>query len=239
MLKWSIASVCLVLGTVVGLVASPLQSGKTTTTPPLVQGEMPSYRGVVKRVLPGVVSIESKPLTVVKGVQPAPKRKSLPDDFRIPEEFRKYFDQFDQFDIPQPRPQGGFGSGFVIDPKGVILTNHHVVQGAEQVVIQLHDGRKLVSKDIKSDPTTDLAIIRVDVKTPLTALEIGNSDEMQIGDRVLAVGLRSASSARSPPESSAARAAACGPPPMATSCKPMPPSIQATAAVRSSTCMAK
>ena len=86
----------------------------------------------------------------------------------------------------------GFGSGFFVDPKGVILTNYHVVDGADQVDVQLHDGRKFTSKDIKGDRQTDLAIVRSTPRTPLPVLELGDSDAMEIGDRVLAVGARSA-----------------------------------------------
>src|SRR5207249_3938319 len=82
----------------------------------------------------------------------------------------------------------GFGSGFLVDPKGVVLTNYHVVDGAEQVEVTLQNGRKFVSKDIKTDPKTDLAIVRIEAKEPLPYLELGNSDGMEIGDRVLAVG---------------------------------------------------
>ena len=89
-------------------------------------------------------------------------------------------------------PVHGFGSGFIIDPKGVILTNYHVVAGADTVEVTLNDGRKFTSKDIKTDPKTDLAIVRLDAKANLPFLEMGDSDQMEIGDRVLASALRSA-----------------------------------------------
>src|SRR5205823_5715105 len=83
----------------------------------------------------------------------------------------------------------GFGSGFIVDPKGVVLTNNHVVDGATEVEVTLHDGRKFTSKDIKTDEKTDLAIVRLDTKgASLPYLELGDSASMEIGDRVLAVG---------------------------------------------------
>ena len=82
----------------------------------------------------------------------------------------------------------GFGSGFLVDPKGVVLTNYHVVAGATEAEIQMQDRRRFVSKDIKGDPKTDLAIVRIETKKPLPFLELGDSDTMEIGDRVLAVG---------------------------------------------------
>src|SRR5205085_2615933 len=75
------------------------------------------------------------------------------------------------------------------DPKGVVLTNFHVVGGADQVEVQLKDGRKFLSKDIHGDRKTDLAIVRIKAgDEPLPFLELGDSDAMEIGDRVLAVG---------------------------------------------------
>jgi serine protease Do len=82
----------------------------------------------------------------------------------------------------------GFCSGFIVHPKGFIVTNNHVVEGAERAMVHLRDGRKFYSKDIKTDPKTDLAIIRLDVKVALPSLDFGDSDLMEIGDRVLAVG---------------------------------------------------
>src|SRR5262249_25614627 len=88
----------------------------------------------------------------------------------------------------QELPRHGFGSGFFIDPAGVILTNFHVVNGADQVSVYLQDGRVLQSRNIKVDGRTDLAVIILDSKGPFPILELGDSDDMQIGDHVLAVG---------------------------------------------------
>jgi serine protease Do len=92
---------------------------------------------------------------------------------------------FDQEDLV---PQQSFGSGFIIDPKGVVLTNFHVVDGADRVEVTLKDGRKFTSKEIKGDRKNDLAIIRVSPGSQLPYLQLGDSDAMEIGDRVLAVG---------------------------------------------------
>src|SRR5438132_1210806 len=85
-------------------------------------------------------------------------------------------------------PQQSFGSGFLIDPKGVVLTNFHVVDGADRVEVTLKDGRKYISKEIKGDRKNDLAIVRFTPGSPLPHLQLGDSDAMEIGDRVLAVG---------------------------------------------------
>src|SRR5206468_12790803 len=83
----------------------------------------------------------------------------------------------------------GFGSGFFVDSSGVVATNFHVIEGAEVAIVQLQDGRKFTSKNIRSDRRTDVALIILDVKDEkFPSLEFGDSDAMEIGDRVLAVG---------------------------------------------------
>jgi serine protease Do len=139
---------------------------------PAVPKEMTSYRDVVKRVLPAVVSIEARQKAMAAAA-------GLPRGFRSP---------FGHLPLPDQAPRHAFGSGFVVDPAGVICTNAHVVDGADEVEVQLQDGRKFTSRDIKRDPKTDLAIVRVEVKEPLPTLSWGDSNALEVGDRVLAVG---------------------------------------------------
>lgn len=145
--------------------------------------EVGSYRDVVKKVLPAVVSIEAR-----AKVAPGKGRPPVIDDPRIPEEHRRFFEEFRN--LPElPELPKGFGSGFVVDANGIVVTNNHVVAGAETVIVHLHDGRKLTSKEIRTDRRTDLAVIFLDAKAgPFPFLELGDSDAMEIGDRVLAVG---------------------------------------------------
>ncbi len=154
-----------------------------------------SYREIVKHALPAVVSIESiaHPAKTMKQASAKTERGAVPNIPGLPDEFRRFFDM-----VPTPEGKGfghvphegrlGSGSGFIIDPTGVIVTNFHVVNGADQVEVTLKDGRKFLSKNIKVDPKTDLAIIRLDTKEKLPTLEWGDSSTMEIGDRVLAVG---------------------------------------------------
>jgi serine protease Do len=153
--------------------------------------ELTTYRDVVKRVLPAVVSIEAKgkPRTASAKLPPG----QLPPSFNmpgLPEELRKELEKFQREQPPAPDmgPGRAFGSGFVVDPKGVILTNDHVVRNADEVEVRFEDGRKFVSKDIKKDPKTDLAIVRIESKEPLPYLKLADSSTAEIGDRVLAVG---------------------------------------------------
>jgi serine protease Do len=172
----------LVLGAMLGaFLAGPLLQGQAPVAPAIPR-ELTSYRDIVKKLLPAVVSIESR-----AKVAPAERRRRGPRNDDVPEEFRRFFN-FESDGDEAPEPRGGFGSGFIADAKGVILTNYHVVDGASQVVVQLSDGRKFTSKDVKVDPKTDLAIVRIEAPGALPFLELGDSDAMEIGDRVLAVG---------------------------------------------------
>ena len=90
-------------------------------------------------------------------------------------------------DQAQGEPQGGLGSGVIISATGYILTNNHVVEGADEIEVVLADGRKAKAKVIGTDPDTDLAILKIELdKLPVIAL--GNSDALQVGDPVLAIG---------------------------------------------------
>lgn len=158
------------------LLARPL-SAPVSAEPPTTG----SYRDLVKRVAPAIVSIE------VTKVKSATSSRRRPGD-----EPRGGPDELEDEIFPRPREPRGrpgqFGSGAIIDPRGIVITNFHVVQGAAEVRVTLHDGRVLTSRQVFGDPKSDLAIIKLDVKSPLPSLEFGNSDDMEIGDRVLAFG---------------------------------------------------
>jgi serine protease Do len=197
MKRWPIVLAGLLVAGLAGawLFSSGLQG--QSSPPPVFPKELTSYRDVVKAVLPAVVSIRSMPkatttTTREKSAQPRrrPRMQDLPG---IPEEFRKFFEGMEEgpnfeFDPEDVVPQQSFGSGFIIDPKGVVLTNYHVVDGADRVEVTLKDGRKFISKEIKGDRKNDLAIVRISAGSPLPYLQLGDSDAMEIGDRVLAVG---------------------------------------------------
>jgi serine protease Do len=187
MLRWSIALSCFLIGGLAGgLVVGPYLQGQTA---PLLTApkELTSYHGIVKVVLPAVVSIQGHAKPKLTSDRNGNRRRS-PFNGRVPEEFRRFFEEFGDNAPDEDVPQVGFGSGFLVDPKGVILTNYHVVGGADSVDILLQDGRKFTTRDIHGDRKTDLAIVRISSSESLPYLELGDSDAMEIGDRVLAVG---------------------------------------------------
>lgn len=97
---------------------------------------------------------------------------------------------WEQFFMPPgaQREVTGLGSGFIVDARGLILTNEHVVRGADDVVVTLPDGRELEAVVVGTDDVTDLALLRVDAQTPLPAAPLGDSDELIIGEWVVAIG---------------------------------------------------
>jgi serine protease Do len=173
MQRWPLVVTSLALGALAGasLNNTFLQGRDAPAAAP--PPERTSYRDVVKKVLPAVVSIEAKARAA------RPKRRADPPEDRKPSA---------EMWPAAPDDSSNFGSGVLVDAKGVVLTNYHVVEDSDQVEVQLPDGRKFLSRDIRSDPKTDLAVIRVESKRPLPFLELGDSDAMEIGDRVLAVG---------------------------------------------------
>ena len=137
--------------------------------------------------------------TVVKiSISSKPRRVQMPEGTLNRENpfegtpFERFFDNDPQlrgFGFRQyTPPRQGVGSGVIIDSKGLILTNNHVVEDADEVVVELADGREFKATDIKTDPRTDLAVVRIETDQPLPAATLGDSDKLEIGDWVLAVG---------------------------------------------------
>lgn len=173
----------------------PLQAQQRTVEPPAAsaaaehaQALSDAFHSAADSVLPAVVTIKStsKPRVanrrqVPRGINPF--RGTPYEDFFGDEEF---------FGLPMPEQGGqrreGTGSGVIIKSNGLILTNNHVVQGADEVVVELSDGRSFRATDIRTDRQTDLAILRIEADEPLPAARLGDSDAAEIGDWVLAIG---------------------------------------------------
>jgi serine protease Do len=105
--------------------------------------------------------------------------------------FEEFFDDFFDDEGPDgmPRRVSSLGSGFVIDPSGLIVTNNHVIEGADEIIINFINGTKLkVTKILGHDPKTDLALLKVEPKKPLTAISFGDSSKLRVGDWVMAIG---------------------------------------------------
>jgi serine protease Do len=192
MSRWPIALVSLIVGgaggALIGSAALVGQAPQTTNLPK----EMASYRDVVKQVLPAVVSIVSRPKVVAQKEKKSPQRRPHIEMFPgLPDEFRRFFPDLDGegSDLPDEMPEmRSQGSGFIVDPKGIVVTNNHVVAGMGRIEVFTTDGRTFWSTDVKRDPKNDLAIVRIKTSSSLPYLRWGDSDSMEIGDRVLALG---------------------------------------------------
>lgn len=138
-----------------------------------------SYAPVVKQTAPAVVNIYTKRV-VRQAASPL-----LSDPF-----FRRFFGDVVPHGMPQERVQNSLGSGVIVGADGTVVTNHHVIKGADEVTVVLSDRREFEARILGSDERTDLAILKIDLPkgTTLPALPMGDSDALEVGDLVIAVG---------------------------------------------------
>jgi Do/DeqQ family serine protease len=136
-----------------------------------------SYADIVNKVAPAVITIHSQ-----MRVRQPQQYPFMDDPF-----FRQFFGDRNMPQQQAPQQRQGLGSGVIIDANGYILTNHHVIDGAEQIKVDLNDGRSFDAKLVGADPPSDLAVLKVDV-SGLPVLVLGDSDRARVGDVVLAIG---------------------------------------------------
>ena len=145
-----------------------------------------AFRRVIKSVQPAVVAVR-----IEADRERADVRTELPDMFdNMPEGMRRQFErQFRGLRRRNPDiPDQNAGSGVIIDPTGVVLTNNHVVEDASRVFVVLDDGRELQAREWKTDPASDLAVVYLEGEQDLPSAPLGDSDAVEIGDWVLAFG---------------------------------------------------
>ncbi|WP_290783351.1 trypsin-like peptidase domain-containing protein, partial [Arenimonas sp.] len=170
------------------LPAAQAQAPAAAPSPPLVS--LPDFTLLVERAGPAVVNIEAT--SGGTGLQDSAQiDQPMPED--VPEIFRRFFGQPGQPGQPGlpggPGPRGGVsqGTGFLISADGYVLTNHHVVEGADDIVVRLDDRNELKAKLVGSDPLSDIALLKVDGKG-LPVLKIGDSRGLKPGQWVVAIG---------------------------------------------------
>ena len=180
--KWSIVGwtlVCILGGFGLATLVSPV-SAPTAQTGALMQGAPSSFSPLAKQASPSVVNIST--VKVVKG------RGQIPMPFGPNDPFKDFFDRFFRDQMPKDFKQQSLGTGFIIDKDGFILTNYHVVEKADEIKVKLSDERELTAKVIGRDPKTDLALIKVDSDGSFTPLPLGDSDKLEVGEWVVAIG---------------------------------------------------
>jgi len=142
-----------------------------------------NFADIVEESIPAVVNIE----TTRFGERPDPEvqRGQMPED--MPELFRRFFEPYGE-GMPRGRPdRRGGGSGFIVRENGLIITNHHVVEDADEIIVRLADRREFVAELIGSDAETDIAVLRIDAEE-LPTLSFGDSSALRPGEWVIAIG---------------------------------------------------
>ena len=138
-----------------------------------------SFADLAERLMPSVVNI-STTTTVITNSNPFPGFQFPPGS--------PFEDMFKEFGTPQKRKSSALGSGFIIDSKGVVITNNHVITGAEDIVVTVNGDRDYKAKVIGADPLSDIAVLQLDSKETFIPVKFGNSDKARIGDWVIAIG---------------------------------------------------
>jgi len=144
-----------------------------------------SFAELAERTLPAVVNISTQ-----QTVEPrqSPDRPQFSPGSPFEEFFRRFFDQAPGDRPGTPRRATSLGSGFLVDSAGIVVTNNHVIDGADKIVVRLQDDRELDAEVVGRDPKTDLAVLRVEADEPLPFLEFGDSDKTRVGDWIVAIG---------------------------------------------------
>jgi serine protease Do len=144
--------------------------------------ESGSFSQLAKMASPAVVNIGAVRVSGKKDLRP------FGDLFGKDNPLNQFFKRFFGDQKDRDFKQESLGSGFIIDKGGYILTNNHVVEKSEEIHVTLSDGKKFEAKIVGRDPKTDIALIRIEAGTPLTPLRLGDSDQEEVGDWVLAIG---------------------------------------------------
>ncbi|MHB1298578.1 MAG: Do family serine endopeptidase [Gemmatimonadaceae bacterium] len=150
----------------------------TEETRPMAESSN-AFVTIAEHITPAVVSIQTE-----RDARARPATRQRPQ--QVPPGFEEFFRQFEA-PQQQPRLQQGSGSGFIVSRDGYILTNNHVVEGADRVIVKMTDRRELPAKVVGRDPTTDVAVLKIEGKN-FTTVAFGDDEKLRIGEWVLAIG---------------------------------------------------
>ena len=137
-----------------------------------------SFADLAERLMPSVVNISTTQTVTTR---------SNPFPFEFPPG-SPFEDMFKEFGMPQERQASALGSGFIIDEKGIVVTNNHVIQGADDILVRVNGNQEFKAKLIGADPLSDLAVLQMETNEKFTPVKFGDSDKSRIGDWVIAIG---------------------------------------------------
>ncbi len=138
-----------------------------------------SFADLAEKLMPSVVNI-STTQTIVTKSNPFPGFEFPPGS--------PFEDMFKEFGTPQQRKASALGSGFIIDPKGIVITNNHVIQGAEDILVRVNGDEEYEATIVGTDPLSDLAVLQIKSERKFQPVKLGDSDKARIGDWVIAIG---------------------------------------------------
>jgi serine protease Do len=141
------------------------------------QNHPSSFADLAEELMPSVVNISTT--TIVK-------TQTNPFPFQFPPG-SPFEDMFKEFGAPQERPSAALGSGFIIDEKGIVVTNNHVIQDADDIIIRVGD-KEVKAKVLGADPLSDIAVLQLETNEKFKPVKFGDSDKARIGDWVIAIG---------------------------------------------------
>lgn len=189
------AMAALALGASLSIGALSLNAVATTTPPASADlGEVNVNEGfsdLVKAVQPAVVNISTTSRVKGNGNIPHFGNRNMPE---LDEFMKRFFgedffgDRFGNGDDAPTRETSALGSGFVISDEGFVVTNHHVIENADEIEVLFHDGKRFPAELMGSDKKTDIAVLKVDSDAPLPYVDFGDSDATEVGDWVVAIG---------------------------------------------------
>jgi serine protease Do len=165
------------------LVAMALLNVPLVAEPAFARGAPDSFADLAERLSPAVVNISTSQTVRGRAGEGMP---GLPEG----SPFEDFFEEFMQRQgrPNAPRRVQSLGSGFVVDPDGIVITNNHVIEGADEIKVNFSDGTVLDAELIGRDSKTDLAVLKVTSDTPLPFVPFGNSEDSRVGDWVMAIG---------------------------------------------------
>ncbi len=138
-----------------------------------------SFADLAEKLMPSVVNI-STTQTVVTKSNPFPGFEFPPGS--------PFEDMFKEFGTPQERQSSALGSGFIIDEDGIVITNNHVIQGADDIIVRVDGDKEFKAKVLGADPLSDIAVLQLNTKEKFKPVKFGDSDKARIGDWVIAIG---------------------------------------------------